>query len=145
ILNNGELHYDYLVIATGTETNYFGIENIMKHALPMKTINDALFLRNSLLERFEEATRITDPSERKKYTSIVIAGGGPTGVELAGMLAEMRKNIFRKDYPELSGSRGEIYLIDGAPTLLTPMSSKSQQYTFDSLVKMGVKVILNVQ
>jgi NADH dehydrogenase len=145
ILNNGELHYDYLVIATGTETNYFGIENIMKHALPMKTINDALFLRNSLLERFEEATRITDPFERKKYTSIVIAGGGPTGVELAGMLAEMRKNIFRKDYPELSGSGGEIYLIDGAPTLLTPMSSKSQQYTFDSLVKMGVKVILNVQ
>lgn len=145
ILSNGEMHYDYLVIATGTETNYFGIDNIRKNALPMKTINDALFLRNCMLERLEEATRITDAAERKKYTTIVIAGGGPTGVELAGMLAEMRKNIFRKDYPELTGSGGEIYLIDGAPTLLTPMNSKSQQYTYDTLVEMKVKVILNVQ
>lgn len=145
VLNNGELKYDYLVMATGTETNYFGIENIKQHALPMKTINDALYLRNTLLTRFEESTRITDPEERKKYTTIVIAGGGPTGVELAGMLAEMRKNIFRKDYPELTGSGGAIYLIDGAPTLLTPMSSQSQQYTHDTLVKMGVIVKLNCQ
>lgn len=145
VLSTGELTYDYLIMATGTETNYFGIENIAKYALPMKTVNDALFLRNFMLQRMEDATITTDLQEKKKLGTIVIAGGGPTGVEIAGMLAEMRKNIFRKDYPELSGLGGGIYLVDGAPTLLTPMSPQSQQYTYDSLVALGVDVRLNVQ
>ncbi|MEI6949265.1 NAD(P)/FAD-dependent oxidoreductase [Paraflavisolibacter sp. H34] len=143
ILSSGELSYDYLVMATGTETNFFGNENIKRCSLPMKTVNDAVKMRNYLLQKLEEATIETDPVAKKKRTTVVIAGGGPTGVEIAGMLAEMRKNIIRKDYPELSGSSGAIYLVDGGPKVLAPMSEKSQQYTHDKLVEMGVEVKLN--
>lgn len=145
ILSTGELRYDYLVIATGTDSNYFGIENIKKNGVPMKTLNDATNMRNFLLLKMEEATVETDETEKKKLTSIVIAGGGPTGVEIAGMLSEMRKNIFRKDYPELAGYKGAIYLVDGGPALLAPMSKKAQKYTYETLVKMGVDVKLNKQ
>ncbi len=145
VLSTGELHYDYLVLATGTESNYFGMENIRKAALPMKTINDAIEMRNYLLQVTEEATITTDATERKKRSTIVIAGGGPTGVEIAGMLAEMRTNILAKDYPELTGDNVVICLVDGAPTLLAPMSKEAQKYTHDTLMKMGVKVLLNKQ
>ena len=80
ILNNGELTYDYLVLATGTQTNYFGLDQIEKHAIPMKTLEDALDMRNLLLQRLEQATRIDDTSQRLPYLNMVIAGGGPTGV-----------------------------------------------------------------
>lgn len=143
LLSTGELHYDYLVLATGTVSNFFGMENIEKAALPMKTVDDALEMRNYLLMKTEEATRTTDAEEKKKLSTIVIAGGGPTGVEVAGMLAEMRKNILEKDYPELKGQKVTIYLVDGAPSLLTPMSRESQHYAYDTLVKMGVEVKLN--
>lgn len=145
ILSTGELSYDYLVMATGTESNYFGIENIKKNGVPMKTLNDATNMRNFLLLKMEEATIEKDETEKKKLTTIVIAGGGPTGVEIAGMLSEMRKNIFRKDYPELAGYKGAIYLVDGAPKVLAPMSEEAQKYTYDTLVKMGVIVKLNKQ
>jgi NADH dehydrogenase len=145
ILSTGELSYDYLVLATGTESNYFGLENIRKYSIAMKTVNDAIEMRNYLLQKTEEATITADASERKKLGTIVIAGGGPTGVEIAGMLAEMRANILEKDYPELTSSKVIIYLVDGAPTLLAPMSKEAQKYTYDSLVKMGVKVLLNKQ
>ena len=145
ILSTGELIYDYLVLATGTESNYFGMENIRKAALPMKTVDDAIDMRNFLLMKMEEATITKDAEERKKLGTIVIAGGGPTGVEIAGMLAEMRTNILEKDYPELTGNNVDIYLVDGAPTLLAPMSRQAQKYTFETLVKMGVKVLLNKQ
>jgi NADH dehydrogenase len=145
LLSTGELSYDYLVLATGTESNFFGIENIRQHALPMKTVDDAIEMRNTLLQTAEDATITTDRSERIKMGTIVIAGGGPTGVEIAGMLAEMRMNILEKDYPELSGNNFRICLVDGAPVLLTPMSDKSQRYTYGTLVKMGVEVKLNTQ
>ena len=145
LLSTGEVHYDYLVIATGTESNYFGLENIRKAALPMKTVDDALEMRNYLLQRTEEATVTEDMTERKKLTTIVIAGGGPTGVEVAGMLAEMRANILEKDYPELTGRNVSIYLVDGAPTLLAPMSKEAQEYAYETLTKMGVEVLLNKQ
>lgn len=145
VLSNGELPYDYLIIATGTETNYFGIENIRNNAKPMKTVNDAINLRNFLLQKTEEATLATTEAEKRKLTTIVVAGGGPTGVEVAGMLAEMRKNIGQKDYPELTGLNSKIYLVDGAPKVLAPMSEASQQYTYDSLVELGVNVKLNKQ
>ena len=145
ILSNGELHYDILILATGAETNYFGLANVKRNAIPMKTLSDALAMRNILLQRLEEATRVTDLEERRKLITVVVAGAGPTGVELSGMFAEMRKNIIRKDYPELSGlGLGEIYLIDGAPVVLAPMSEKSQKYTYDSLKELGVKIKLNV-
>ena len=144
-LSTGTLGYDYLVLATGTETNFFGIENIRRSALPMKTVDDAIEMRNTLLLRTEQATITTDQKELQKLSSVVIAGGGPTGVEVAGMLAEMRLNILEKDYPELKGRKYKIYLIDAAPVLLAPMSKVAQQYTYDSLIKMGVEVKLNKQ
>ena len=143
VLSTGELWYDYLVLATGTESNYFGMENIRKAALPMKTVDDAIEMRNFLLLKTEEATIATDPVEKKKIGTIVIAGGGPTGVEVAGMLAELRKNILEKDYPELQAEKVKIYLVDGAPALLMSMSKKAQKYTYRTLVKMGVEVLLN--
>lgn len=145
ILSNGELSYDILVIATGTASNYFGIENVQKYAIPMKTMNDAIDMRNKILLKMEEASRSDDEYERIRKTTIVVAGGGPTGVEISGMLAEMKATIFTKDYPELIDFLPTIYLVDGARTLLGPMSVESQQYTIQKLTEMGVKVKLNTQ
>jgi len=144
-LSNGEIQYDYLVFATGTETNYFGNDNIKKNAIPMKNVNDALEMRNTLLKRLEVASITADPIERKKLTTIVIAGGGPTGVEVSGMLAELRKYVIRKDYPELHGQGGEIYLVNGGEALLEPMSTKSQKHTYDALRRLGVKIKLKTR
>lgn len=143
VLDNGELHYDILVFATGTETNYFGMENVKKNSIPMKTVQDAIYMRNTLLERLERATREPDPAVRKKLTTIVVAGGGPTGVEISGMFAEMKRVVIPKDYPELIGSNGEIYLVDGLKSVLAPMSEKSQKYTYDTLTEMGVNIKLD--
>lgn len=145
LLSTGELCYDQLILATGTASNYFGMENMRKTALPMKTVDDAIEIRNYMLQKMEEATIATDETEKRKLSTVVIVGGGPTGVEIAGMLAEMRENILEKDYPELSRHDARIYLVDGAPTLLTSMSKKSQKYAYDTLAEMGVKVRLNAQ
>jgi NADH dehydrogenase len=140
--DTGTLYYDYLVLAMGTETNYFGMENVKQHALPMKTIDDALNMRNQLLLNMERATRTSDEKERVKLTNIVIAGGGPTGVEVAGMLAEMGIKVIQKDYPELQYNNGRIYLVDSGKTLLSPMSVKSQKEAYATLKKLGVHIIL---
>lgn len=145
VLHNGELPYDVLVFATGAETNYFGMENVKKNAIPMKTLNDAIEMRNKLLQRMEKATLHKNSRERRKYMNIVVAGGGPTGVEVSGMFAEMRRGILRKEYPELATSISNVYLVDGADALLAPMSKKSQQDTYDALTKMGVIVKLNAR
>lgn len=143
-LSNGILDYDHLVFATGAETNYFGMENVRKNAIPMKTLSDAIQMRNRMLTNFEEAAIHTDPEEIRKNLTIVIAGGGPTGVEISGMFAEMRYSIVRKDYPEFKNNTGaEIYLVDGGAALLKPMSKDSQTHTYEALTKLGVKVILN--
>lgn len=142
-LSNGELSYDYLVFATGTKSNFFGMENIQKNAIPMKTIDDALLMRNRLLKTLERASITTDPVERKKLLTVVVAGGGPTGVEVAGMLAELKKFILAKDYPELKGSGGEIYIVDGGKTLLTAMSDKTHEDAYKAVSDLGVKIILN--
>jgi len=142
ILSNGELSYDILVFATGAKTNYFGMENVKQNAISMKTLDDAIEMRNKLLQQMEQATIATDPEDVKKRLTVVIAGGGPTGVELSGMFAEMRNGILRKEYPELVGKGSEIYLIDGGDELLSPMSVKSQQETFADLTKLGVNIML---
>ncbi|HEX7757599.1 MAG TPA: NAD(P)/FAD-dependent oxidoreductase [Niabella sp.] len=145
ILSNGELFYDYLVLATGAESNFFGMENVEQEAIPMKTLSDALYMRNTLLDRLEEATRITDIDRIRKLATIVVTGGGPTGVELSGMFAEMRTKIVQKDYPELAGRQvGKIYLVDGGNAVLGPMSEKSQKYSRESLEKLGVIIKLGV-
>jgi len=141
--DTGVLAYDLLVIALGTETNYFGMENVKKNALPMKTISDALNLRNYLLLSMEKAVREQNRAEKEKYINIVIAGGGPTGVEIAGMLAEMGHNIRVKEYPEITDLQGHIYLVDAGPVLLGPMSEKAQVEATQVLRKLGVHIILN--
>lgn len=144
ILSNGELEYDILVMATGVTTNYFGNKNVEDNCLPMKTISDALSLRNVILTRLDRATRVTDKAERKKLLTFVIAGAGPTGVELSGIFAEMKQHVMLRDYPELTADDlGEIYLVDGQPTVLAPMSEKSQTYTSRKLTALGVNVALN--
>lgn len=143
ILNNGELKYDKLVFATGAETSYFGMENVRKNAIPMKTLNDAIVMRNTLLKNLEKAAITKDIRKRRKLLTIVVAGGGPTGVEISGMFAEMRKKIFLKEYPEFLTSASNIYLVDGAPALLTPMSKKSQEDTYKAITDLGVVVKLN--
>jgi NADH dehydrogenase len=145
ILNNGELDYDYLVFATGAETNYFGMENVKKNSIPMKTLNDAIEMRNKLLQRMEKAAICKNSRERRKYLNIVVAGGGPTGVEVSGMFAEMRNGVLRKEYPELATTASNIYLVDGGGELLGPMSKKSQEDTYEALKKLGVIIKLNTR
>lgn len=142
--DKAELYYDFLVLAMGTETNHFGMENVKRAALPMKSIDDALELRNHVLLRLEEAAESSDPAERERLGNIVIAGGGPTGVEIAGMLAEMGGNIVKKDYPTAaSRGLGKIYLVDALDRLLAPMSAKSQQEAAKVLKGLGVNILLN--
>ncbi len=145
ILSNGELQYDHLVFATGAETSYFGMENVKKNAIPMKTLNDAIEMRNTLLKNLEKAAICKDIRKRRALLTLVVAGGGPTGVEVSGMFAEMRKSILLKEYPELETSASNIYLVDGGDALLSPMSIASQQDTLEALTKLGVVVKLNTR
>jgi NADH dehydrogenase len=142
-LSSGEIQYDYLVFAAGAKTNFYGIESIRENALSLKGIDDALRMRNALLKTLEQATIMTDRAERKKAMNIVVAGAGPTGVELAGMLAEMKKYILVKDYPELKGVKGTIYIVDSGPFLLSTMSPETHSGTFEVLAGLGVEIKLN--
>jgi NADH dehydrogenase len=119
------------------------MEKVKENALPMKTIDDALNLRNHLLMNMEEAVRETDIKEREKHLNIVIAGGGPTGVEVAGMLAELGRNIQAKEYPEIKNLRSHLYLVDAGKVLLGPMSEKSQEEAAKILKRLGVHIINN--
>ncbi|MGM5632049.1 NAD(P)/FAD-dependent oxidoreductase [Apibacter raozihei] len=144
VLSNGEIDYDILIFATGTQSNYFGMSNIEKYAIPMKTLNDALLLRNTLLLRMEEASLVQDPVEQEKLLSIVITGGGPAGVEIAGVLCEIVNYISPVDYRNLK-CKVNIYLVEGATTLLGAMSEKSHEESYKALKKLGVKVLLNTR
>ncbi len=141
--DTGELEYDILVLAMGTETNFFGMQNVKENSLPMKTIDEALVLRNHLLLTMEKAVRAKDKDEQNKLLNIVIAGGGPTGVELAGMLGEMGNNIAHKEYPEIKNFGAHLYLIDAGPVLLAPMSKKAQEEAKRVLSRLGVHIILD--
>lgn len=145
MLNNGDVYYDQLVFASGAETSFFGMENVQKNAIPMKTLNDAIEMRNKLLQNMEKAVLTKDIRERRKYLTVVVAGGGPTGVEVSGMFAEMRNGVLLKEYPELGTSASNLYLVDGGNALLSPMSKASQTDTFNALTKMGVVVKLNTR
>ena len=139
----GILDYDYLILAIGAETNFFGIENVKRHSLPMKSIEDAINMRNHLLLNMEKASLTDDPKEKERHLNIVIAGGGPTGVELAGMLAEMGQTIVRKEYPEIQRGNSRIHLIDASPHLLGPMSEKARNEALKVLTNLGVQIQLN--
>ena len=135
-----ELPYDYLVIALGCTTNYFGNTRLQAHSFPMKSVPQAMALRNKILQTFED-TIVAGPDELQSLLNFVIVGGGPTGVELAGAMAEMKKYILPKDYPGIDFSRLNIFLLEGSPHTLNAMSpaskTKSQQYLED----LGVKVM----
>lgn len=140
----GPFSYDKLVLATGADTNFFGNEKLRKESFPMKSTVEAVQLRHRLLETFEKALVLRDdPVEYKKLMTIVIAGGGPTGVELGGALAEMRNNILPKDYPELDFKQMKIYLLEGSGKLLAAMSEESSKQSKYYLDKLGVDVMLN--
>jgi len=139
----GDLHYDYLVIATGTRTNFFGNEEIKQNSLGLKQLSDAVNLRSQLLQTFEQANLTRDPIKRQSLLNIVIAGAGPTGVELSGSLAEMRKYVLPKDYPGLDVSKMNIYLVDGLDRVLPPFDPESSQNAHRYLEDMGVIVKLN--
>ena len=143
LTDGDELEYDQLVIAAGTKTNFFGNPTMCDGAFELKEIADALAMRNAILRVLERASVEPDPEARKRVLTIAIAGGGPTGVEVAGMLAEMNGRIVGSDYPELNGERLKIHVVDGAPHLLAPMSDKSHQAAFDILTRLGVHVHLN--
>ena len=142
----GEFDYDVLVIATGVDTNFFGNEELKRAALPMKSTVEAVQLRHTLIQNFENALLVkdTDPASLDKFMNIVIVGGGPTGVEVSGALAEMRNNILPKDYPELDFSRMKIHLIEGSPRTLAAMSEKSSEQSKKYLTRLGVNVQLNL-
>ena len=139
----GEIPYDYLVMAIGAETNFFGNQNIAEKALPMKSVGEALGLRNRLLENFEKALVSDNDGDREGLLNIVVVGGGPTGVELSGTLAEMKKHVLPKDYPELNFELMQIYIIESGAELLGPMSTNAQIKSKEYLEQLGVNVMLN--
>lgn len=142
-LGDDQISYDHLIFAAGAKANFFNNQSVLANAISLKGMEDALFMRNELMRTMEKATTEKDPKERLKLLTIVVAGGGPTGVEVAGMLAEMKKFIIKKDYPELAQANGRIYIVDGNSVLLAPMSEKTHQEAYDALYSLGVRIKLN--
>ncbi len=141
--NIGTIGYDYLVIATGAKTNFFGNKVIEKNAMRMKSLPQALNLRSLMLENLEQAVITKDEIKRKELLNFVIAGAGPTGVELAGGIAELRASVLPRDYPDMDFSEMEIHLIEGADRVLPPMSKKASKRSEAFLKKLGVNIHLN--
>lgn len=142
ITSIGSLQYDYLIVATGTRTNFFGNESIGKNSMPMKTVPQALNMRSLILQNIEKADITSDEFERKRLLNFVVAGAGPTGVELAGALAEFRKGILENDYPGLDEDEMHVHLIEGQNRVLPPMSEKASEKAQKFLEKLGVQIHL---
>lgn len=140
----GELAYDYLVLATGSKTNFFGNESIEECAMWMKTIPQALNIRSLILENLEQAVITEDPVKRKTLLTFVVAGAGPTGVELCGAIAEVRNHIVPKDFRDLDPAEIEIHLVEGLDRVLPPMSEKASRAAHKFLKELGVEIHLNV-
>ncbi|WOD44013.1 NAD(P)/FAD-dependent oxidoreductase [Hwangdonia lutea] len=145
ITDIGNLKFDYLVVASGSKTNFFGNAEVEKHSMAMKTIPQSLNLRSLILENFEDALLTSDLNERNALMNFVIVGGGPTGVELAGALAEIKKGILPKDYPDLDTRSVQINVIQSSDSILKGMSEKASEKAEDFLEKLGVNVWKNLR
>ena len=142
-LDIGDLDYDILIIATGADTNFFGNAKLIECAFPMKSTVEALQLRHQLIQNFEDALLVKNPEELEKLLTIVIVGGGPTGVELSGAIAEMKRYVLPKDYPEIDFSKMKIILLEGTGKTLGTMSEKSSEDSQKYLQRLGVTVMVN--
>ena len=140
----GSLKYDYLVIATGCDTNYFGNDRLKESTYALKSTSESLLARNRILFSFEEALSVRSNEEFEKLMTFVIVGGGATGVELAGALADMKKTVLPKDYPELDFNKMQIHLVDASPRLLSAMSEESSAKATETLKKRGVIIHQNI-
>ena len=138
-----ELPYDSLVVAGGATHSYFGNDVFAQFAPGMKTMEDARYLRDGILARFEMAELATDPAERAEWLTFVVIGAGPTGVELIGQIAELAHQVLPRDFRDVDTSRSKIILLEGAPSVLPPFPAKLQRYTQRQLEKMGVEIRLN--
>lgn len=138
----GKCHYDYLVLAAGTTTNFFGNKHVEEEAMPMKNVSEAMGLRNALLDNFERALTCSRDQERQELLNVVIVGGGATGVEIAGALSEMKNFVMPKDYPDLPTSLMNIYLIEAGERLLPAMSRETSAKVESFLRRMGVNILL---
>ena len=136
----GKIDYDYLVLAAGATTNFFVNKNIEEWAIPMKTVPEAMGLRNALLSNFERALTCATEEERQELLNVVIVGGGATGVEIAGALSEMKRYVIPYDYPDMDSSLMHIYLIEAGDRLLAGMSQDSSKKAYDFLKSMGVDI-----
>jgi NADH dehydrogenase len=145
ITDIGEFTYDYLVIASGADTNFFGNAQMAQHALPMKNTVEALNIRNHILQNFEAALNEKTEEAQTPFLNICIVGGGPTGVELSGAIAEMKKYILPKDFPEINFTKMHIYLFEGSAMTLEAMSTKSQEQSMHYLRQLGVTLKTNTK
>lgn len=139
----GTIHYDDLVLAAGATTNFFGNKNIEASALPMKSVSESMRLRNTILQNLERAETEDNEARKQALMNIAIVGGGPSGVEIAGVLAEMKQTILPRDYPDLDTSCMHIYLINATPRLLGAMSERSSREAEKALKELGVEVMTN--
>ena len=145
VTDQGDIEYDILVLATGADTNFFGNKQMMENAFPMKSTVEALQLRHRLLLNFEDVVVSQDQVYIDRLLTVVVVGGGPTGVELSGAIAEMKKYVLPCDYPEIDFTRMKIYLLEGGDKTLGTMSEKSSEQSLEYLQKLGVTVKLNTQ
>lgn len=139
----GRVNYDHLIIATGADTNFYGNKEITENAMPMKSVAEALYIRNTVLSNFELALVSKDEELKKALLNIVVVGGGPTGVEVSGTLADMKQTVLPKDYPEMDFNLMSITLVEGGDRLLGSMSEVSSKHAKKFLEKRGVKVLVN--
>lgn len=141
----GSIEYDHLVVAVGATNNFFGNKDVARHAVPMKSLVESLQLRSMILQNFEEALNTSDIEEQNRLMNFVIVGGGATGVELAGALAELKQHVLPNDYPDLDIRRMEIHLVEGSDAVLAAMSDNSSKKSYAFLKKSGVNIWLNTR
>jgi NADH dehydrogenase len=145
ITGAGRLAYDFLVIATGARTNFYGLRDIGEHAIAMKSVSDAITIRQHIFANFEKALMTEDPAERESLMNIMIVGGGATGIEIAGAIGELKKFILPHDYRELDLGKMNIYLVEGEERLVGGMSAKASQLACQGLETFSVSLMLNTR